>query len=517
MADNTFNGVFPIEIERLPELEYIDISKQRTSSSQGLSGFVPAFANLTKISQIFLQENSFFGTIPTNFLSATSSNEITVDLRRNEINGTIPVGLSRFQNAEFLFADNMLGAVPNSLCSLGWNDAPQGSTICDFVLCPIGTYNALGRATGTLRCDSCDSGTEPALYTGATGCRRTEREILKELFYNLEGSQWLHNEGWGTHVSVCEWYGVTCSSGFVRKLDLRGNNLVGTMPSTIWLLTEIEELDLSDNNIIVPSFEMITSATKLRTLKLSNNVVSSLDGIGGATSLQNFHCTSCEIHGPIPNEFYDQKVLETLYLNYNHLTGNITKMSSMTFLREIYLFSNELTGEIPLFNFRFAEVVSLGHNRFSGTIPSGYSRMLNLRVFSAEYEGAYDIPTDDEDNESRDFGLRGELPAFDNAPALRELYLAGNSLGRTIPSNFLANVDSSAAMHVDISSVSFRLKSFLVQESYTYLLVDFRITFGAPFLLNSHVLMTCIFFWQTTISMSCPKLFVAKFRGWMGW
>eukprot|EP00977_Amphora_coffeiformis_P013766 scaffold3676_cov166-Amphora_coffeaeformis.AAC.4 len=462
LADNEYNGPFPVEIEQLPELQYLDISKQRTSTNIGLSGFLPIFnSTATKLRQVYLQENDFFGQINSEFLSTTTSEEVTVDLSRNFLNGTIPESLSRFQNSVFLFADNQLGPVPTSLCSLGWNEQPRGDASCDFVMCQPGTYNGIGRATVSLPCDVC---LNDAPFAGTTGCGDVEREVLKELFLGTEGSQWTHNDDWGSYTNVCEWYGVTCHNdgvrgGAVKTLDLRGNNLVGKLSSRIWELTEMEELDLSDNNLEIQSFEGISGAVSLTTLKLSNNYVESLEFIGGATSLKAFHCTSCEIHGNIPDEFYSIAGLERLYLNYNHLSGRVDGapgMRDMVNLVEIYLFSNQLSGPLPdQFGSRFAEVISIGHNRFNGTIPRGYNQLRRLRVFSAEYEEPDSLPTD-EDFTVRDYGLDGQLPDFYNAPKLRELYLAGNSLDGTIPSTFLESVDdTSATIHVDISSVSF--------------------------------------------------------------
>lgn len=461
LADNTFNGPFPQEIESLSEIQYVDISRQRTPSNIGLSGYLPAFTNrTTRLTELHLSENDFFGAIPSNFLGLVQSNsEIHVDLRRNRLNGAIPLSLqSKFQGGTFLFADNELSAVPTELCSEGWNDAPAGNTNCDYVMCGVGTYNGIGRATPDLPCVSCANST----FAGVTGCGDKERDVLKELFSGTEGSQWAHNDNWDTHLNICEWYGVTCHTdearnGRVQKLDLRGNNLVGTLSSDIWLLTEIEELDLSDNHIRIPSFSKIENAPALHTLKLSNNQVDSLEGIGQAAALLAFHCTSCEIHGPLPEEFFQLTALEKLFMNYNSLSGPLTGFAGMRQLREIYLYSNRLTGALPpYFGSRFVEVISVGRNLLSGPIPVTFSGFFNLRVFSAEYEEpGYDIPSYGQIVDTQVAGLAGDLPPFSSCKNLRELYLAGNAIGGTIPSNFLEKVeDKSATIHVDISSVS---------------------------------------------------------------
>lgn len=422
------------------------------------------------MTELYLSENDFFGTIPSNFLSLVSSTEVHVDLRRNELNGTIPTGLSKFQGGTFLFADNEFGPVPVALCSLGWNDPPLGDTSCDFVLCGVGFYNGIGRAIDGLPCEAC-----PTLaFAGGTGCEDVERDVLKELYFATEGSQWAHNDNWDTHLSICEWYGVTCNAnGLVQKLDLRGNNLVGPLSPRIWHLTEMEELDLANNDIGIQSFDQIGDAPLLHTLKLSNNNVDSLAGIGMATALRNFHCTSCEIHGDFPDEFFLLTGLESLFLNYNFLTGPVTRFAELQDLTEIYLYGNRLTGELPpYFGSRFVEVISVGRNLLSGPIPITYNGFYRLRVFSAEYEEPdYEVPPDGQIVDPNVAGLAGDLPAFSACGQLREVYLAGNGIGGTIPSNFLENLeDKSATVHVDISSVSF---VFIPPGNITFLLPHF--------------------------------------------
>ena len=126
----------------------------------------------------------------------------------------------------------------------------------------------------------------------------------------------------------------------------------------------------------------------------------------------------------------------------------------MSSLVEIYLFSNELEGDLPVYiGSRFAEVISIGHNRFSATIPESFSTLMRLRVFSAEHEDPNTLEPG-EQSSSKTYGLVGPLPAFDRTPNLRELYLSGNGLGGAIPSTFLDGVqDTGAPMHIDISSV----------------------------------------------------------------
>lgn len=459
LADNQFNGPFPREIEYLQELQYLDISKQATVNNIGMSGFLPPFSSSTpKLRHLFLQENDFFGEIPSNFLSSLTVSEIFVDISRNRLEGDLPEGLSRFQKATFLSSNNKLGQIPEALCSLGWNDAPENEVDCSWIMCPAGTFNVLGRATSELPCLPCPS----AIFAGTTSCGDVERDALVSFFYSMEGSQWTHNDGWGSVSAVCDWYGVTCHTngaraGLVQSLDLRSNNLVGNFASQLWLLTELEELDLSNNNIRFESFERVGDAPNLTTLKLSNNHVEALTGIGSATSLRQFYCTSCEIYGAFPEEFFNLEVLELLFLNYNYISGTVTGLGRMSGLVEIHLTGNRLHGELPPFlGSRFVEVIALGKNLFSGSIPLTYDGFFKLRSFNVEFESPdYETPPG-QIIDASNFGLAGPLPAFSRASELREIFLANNGFGLSIPPNFLIAVqDVSSSIRVDISNVSF--------------------------------------------------------------
>lgn len=403
---------------------------------------------------MYLQENNFFGEISSNFLSSVASTEIFVDISRNFLEGEIPEGLSRFQKATFLFSNNNLEQIPEALCSLGWNDAPQSSADCNFIMCPAGTFNELGRATTELPCIPCPS----AVFAGTTSCGDVERDALISFFYSMEGSQWTHSDGWGSVSSVCDWYGVACHTdgaraGLVRSLDLRSNNMVGTFSSRLWLLTELEELDLSDNDIRFESFERVGDAARLTTLKLSNNVIDALTGIGLATSLRHFYCTNCEIHGVVPEEFFVLTELRFLFLNYNFLSGPLDGFGEMRGLVEIHLTGNRLHGKLPPYvGSRFVEVIAFGKNLLSGHIPSTYDGLVRLRSFNVESE----LPTDGNGFvDAISYGLAGPLPSFSRASGLTEIFLANNALGLYIPENFLAAVeDLSSSIRVDISNVS---------------------------------------------------------------
>ena len=59
---------------------------------------------------------------------------------------------------------------------------------------------------------------------------------------------WIHKEGWLTDAPVCDWDLVGCdSAGRVKLLTLDFNGLVGTLPSSIGDLGQLQDLDMEGN------------------------------------------------------------------------------------------------------------------------------------------------------------------------------------------------------------------------------------------------------------------------------
>ena len=439
-------------------MKVLDLSNQANAGNPGLGGNLPSFASAPELREVYLHNNGFSSAIPSDFLASVLDGSIKVDLRFNALTGVVPGNLARFATAEFYAAGNQLTQVDPSLCGLNWNNRPQGANDCDYIMCGANEYSGLGLATPTLPCEPCNDGTATNTLIGRTFCIPGEREILLELYSALGGSQWTHQDGWEVGADdVCSWYGVKCHVGSLRQgtieeLDLSDNNLKGTLPDRIWVLTELLSLDLSDNDIVVNSFSRVGEASSLVKLNLSRNTISSLSGIGAATSLISFRCSNCKITGPMPSEMTNLRVLEELFLNSNEMTGPLpTNMNLWTQMKELHLKDNSFNGTIPnaLASLSFVEVIDLGRNKLHGALPSDISFLANLRVLAIDHERPEFTPL---------FGLVesgviGNLPSFSHNPNLRELYLSYNHIDGEIPGDFLNAVDKKATIIVDLESV----------------------------------------------------------------
>lgn len=73
--------------------------------------------------------------------------------------------------------------------------------------------------------------------------KKIQRYALATFYYSTDGDNWTDKDGWLTDIDECVWYneaddGQFCSSsGGVRELDFFHNNIAGTIPKEIGLLS----------------------------------------------------------------------------------------------------------------------------------------------------------------------------------------------------------------------------------------------------------------------------------------
>ena len=96
--------------------------------------------------------------------------------------------------------------------------------------------------------------------------------------------------------------------------------------------------------------------------------------MGNLTNLEQLWLFNNQLTGEIPAELGSLTNLEQLWLYNNQLTGEIpAELGSLTNLKLLYLYNNQLTGEIPaeLGNLTNLEQLLLTNNQLTGCIPGG--------------------------------------------------------------------------------------------------------------------------------------------------
>mmetsp|Transcript_8349 Transcript_8349/g.12859 ORF Transcript_8349/g.12859 Transcript_8349/m.12859 type:complete len:434 (-) Transcript_8349:99-1400(-) len=180
-------------------------------------------------------------------------------------------------------------------------------------------------------------GTDPVI----SSFQMLQRFALRTLYYATGGEAWEYVAGWDAFESTneCDLFGMencdpTESVLKVVKIDLSNNDLRGTIPKEICLLSDtLERLYLSQNDIAGPIPSCFSDFTSMRRLDLHGN---KLSGIlpEGFMFLPNLRSA----------DFSDNKLTGNLDVTFDGRDGNISPASN---LKEFHVNSNQLTGTIP--------------------------------------------------------------------------------------------------------------------------------------------------------------------------
>jgi hypothetical protein len=241
------------------------------------------------------------------------------------------------------------------------------------------------------------------------GWRMLQRFSLAVIYFALNGEQWSNRSGWVSPQNECTWFRATeylldgdpCdSSGQFAFLGLPDNNVSGSIPPELNLLTKLEVINLRDNIVsgsIPDGIESLTSVhsfilggnrlngtvpselrfmTKLTRIIFEKNILSGTlpSEIGMLHELRTLLVRNNMLNGALPTELGLLGKLQTIDANTNSLTGSIpTEVGGMISLKTFELNRNMLTGTIPT---EFAvlpriELISLhGNDGIRGDIPS---------------------------------------------------------------------------------------------------------------------------------------------------
>lgn len=197
------------------------------------------------------------------------------------------------------------------------------------------------------------------------GVPEAERNALIALYDATNGEGWANKTSWKTDADVEFWYGVTVANGHVTELDLAGNQLMGSIPSSIGNLTSLLKLDLCLN-------------------RLSGTIPTT---IGNLTSLTSLDLTGNELSGTIPDEIGALSALTSLYMGRNHLSGSIpSSLGGLSNIEFLELYVNNLSGIIPaeLGNLTLLKALDLSNNLLTGAVPASFAQLSNMYVLFLE-------------------------------------------------------------------------------------------------------------------------------------
>ena len=379
ISNNQLTGNIPNL--NLPVLRYLSLSNNQ------LSGSIPPF-NLPNLQNLFLFSNQLSGCIPREI----KINCVSLMATFSNISSNPGLATQNWAN----YWNNGEGACvacSSLIASISGNSTICGTrstTLTATTNAVLPTYlwstgattssiSVTAAATYDVTVTQSDGCTKTASFTlsNDNSCRCTDSLALIDLYNSTNGANWTNK--WTLSQPMTTWYGVTLNgSGCVTCIDLdgnnacsapsgTGNNLVGTLPSSLNDLQSLTALYLSSNQLSgsIPNFNL----PNLKILWLYDNRLS----------------------GNIPN--FNLADLQVLALHRNWLSGNIPNFN-LPNLQELYLFDNNgsLSGSIPNFNLPNLKILNLEGNGLSGNIPSlNLSNLVFLSLRSNRLTGCIPI------------------------------------------------------------------------------------------------------------------------------
>ncbi|KAI8551363.1 hypothetical protein RHMOL_Rhmol06G0180400 [Rhododendron molle] len=474
LSNNSLSGEIPPELGRLRRLQKISLVNNSISggiptnisscanlvdlsfSGNMLTGKIPAeLGSLTKLKSLSFARNNLTGGLPSTLGNLSSLVKFYANY--NGIGGTIPDTFGRWEKLEFLalVMIELVGTIPLSIYNLssitifevaynqieGSLPSDLGITLPNLQLLVLAGNLFTGsipitvsNATKLNYLALAENG-----FTGKVPSLEKLRDLEKITCHdNLLGTgeagdlsffDTLTNATRLARVSLAENnFGgelpesiSNCSTEFVfLSLDL--NKLVGSIPSGIGNLINLQVLSMSLNRLSGNIPSNIGNLQKLQILRFhDNNIRGEIPAsFANLTLLLYLNASGNNLHGNIPSHIGKYHFLVSLCLDHNYLSGIIPKESAnLSSLLDLNLAHNNLSGSLPLEIglLQNLEILDVSQNMLVGSIPSSIGSCVKLESLNVEGNK-----------------LWGTLPStLANLRGLEELDLSYNKLSGKIP------------------------------------------------------------------------------------
>ncbi|XP_054823018.1 piriformospora indica-insensitive protein 2-like [Prosopis cineraria] len=237
-------------------------------------------------------------------------------------------------------------------------------------------------------------------------------------------------------------------SDSLESLEFRSNpGLVGSIPSSLGVLKNLQSLILLENGLAGEIPPHIGNLIKLKRLVLAENSLSGHipDVLNGFTELLILDLSGNSLSGPLPLSVGSLTSLLKLDLSNNHLEGNLVKeIGHLKNLTLMDLKNNKFSGGLSQ---SFQEMFSLEELVLSNNPIGGSLRIL-------KWENLQNLAV----LELSNVGLRGEIPgSLSRLKRLRYLGLGDNNLTGNL-SQELASLPCLNALYLNSNNLTGELK-----------------------------------------------------------
>jgi len=190
---------------------------------------------------------------------------------------------------------------------------------------------------------------------------------------------------------VLTFYSFSCFCCY--KNDAADNNLGGSLPSEIRILTKMTSLDVYMNSIggTIPS--ILEELTDLDTLDLEENMFTGPAFVPVSDTVANYRVSLNDLTGTIP-DLSGLEDLTELWAAGNNLSGGLpTTIGGNSKLNSLILYDAGLTGTLPTeLGELDLEQFTAQRNSFAGPIPEELYENTNLRDLRYAIIDSFSLP-----------------------------------------------------------------------------------------------------------------------------
>uniref|UniRef100_A0A7S2U7C5 L domain-like protein n=1 Tax=Attheya septentrionalis TaxID=420275 RepID=A0A7S2U7C5_9STRA len=316
----------------------------------------------------------------------------------------------------------------------------------------------------------------PVSTNTKTGARFLQRYALAVFYFSLSGDDWEIDADFLSSKSECDWnqegmvndryvnWGVHCRviedkqwsdkhpDEMIQFIWFGDNSLDGTLPDELGLLSELEQIEISDNDVtgIIPDLSYLARLTRISLI--NNDLKHFPHWLGRNTrspDLKVLALSNNNIWGTLPEDMASLTSLESLGLDSNYISGDITPIQNLRSLK--YLYADQNSFEHELSESSFTGMTSLKHldmsgNWINGSLPISFFDQPDLQVVDlhdCEITGVLPSDIDASDVQNllflalHDNEMTGQIPdSISLMSNLVHLDLSQNGFWGTYPASF---------------------------------------------------------------------------------